>query len=58
MRLKGCGKERRAIFKPLFPNQMMVYSLVRDNLSGTKYLGDSKWLSYNALLMIRTYYTA
>ena len=36
-------------FKPLFPNQMLVYRLVRDNLSGTKYLGDSKWLSYNAL---------
>ena len=38
-----------AMFKPLFPNQMMVYRLVMDNLSGTKYLGNSKWLSYNAL---------
>ena len=38
-----------AMFKPLFPNQMVVYKLVRDSLFGTKYLGDSKWLSYNAL---------
>ncbi len=37
------------LFKPLFPNQMVVYRLVRDSLFGTKYLGDSKWLSYNAL---------
>ncbi|MBP3782069.1 MAG: transposase [Butyrivibrio sp.] len=36
-------------FKPLFPNQMLVYRLVRDNLTGTKYLGASKWLTYNAL---------
>ena len=36
-------------FKPLFPNQMMVYRLVKDNLSGTRYLGDGRWLSYNAI---------
>ena len=35
--------------RPLFPNQMEIYRMVRINLSGTRYLGDSKWLSYNAL---------
>ena len=47
--LRQSAVDSMALFKPLFPNQMMVYRLVRENLSGTKYLGDSKWLSYNAL---------
>ena len=49
LRQYSSSVDSMAVFKPLFPNQMMVYRLVRDNLSGTKYLGDSKWLSYNAL---------
>ena len=49
LRQYSSAVDSMALFKPLFPNQMMVYRLVRENLSGTKYLGDSKWLSYNAL---------
>ena len=49
LRQYSSAVDSMALFKPLFPNQMMVYRLVRDNLLGTKYLGDSKWLSYNAL---------
>jgi len=49
LRQYSSSVDSMAEFKPLFPNQMIVYRLVRENLSGTKYLGDSKWLSYNAL---------
>ena len=49
LRQYSSAVDSMALFKPLFPNQMMVYRLVRDSLLGTKYLGDSKWLSYNAL---------
>jgi len=49
LRQYSSSVDAMAEFKPLFPNQMIVYRLVRENLSGTKYLGDSKWLSYNAL---------
>ena len=49
LRQYSSSVDSMAGFKPLFSNQMMIYRLVRDNLSGTKYLGDSKWLSYNAL---------
>ncbi len=35
--------------KPLYDNQMQVFRLVYDILSSTKYLGDNKWLSYNAI---------
>ena len=49
LRQYSSAVDSMALFKPLFPNQMMVYRLVRDSLFGTKYLGDSKWLSYNAL---------
>ena len=35
--------------KPLYDNQMKVYRMVNDILAGTKYLGDNKWLSYNAI---------
>ena len=49
LRQYSSSVDSMAVFKPLFSNQMMIYRLVRDNLSGTKYLGDSKWLSYNAL---------
>ena len=49
LRQYSSSVDSMAEFKPLFPNQMMVYRLVRDSLLGTKYLGDSKWLSYNAL---------
>ncbi len=49
LRQYSSSVDSMAEFKPLFPNQMMVYRLVMDNLSGTKYLGNSKWLSYNAL---------
>ncbi|MCR5650216.1 MAG: transposase [Lachnospiraceae bacterium] len=37
------------VMKPLYDNQMKVYRLVRDILTGTKYSGDSRWLSYNAI---------
>ena len=49
LRQYSSSVDSMAMFKPLFPNQMVVYRLVRDSLFGTKYLGDSKWLSYNAL---------
>ena len=49
LRQYSSAVDSMVFFKPLFFNQMMIYRLVRDNLSGTKYLGDSKWLSYNAL---------
>ena len=49
LRQYSSAVDSMALFKPLFSNQMMVYRLVRDSLLGTKYLGDSKWLSYNAL---------
>ncbi len=49
LRQYSSSVDSMAMFKPLFPNQMIVYRLVRDSLSGTKYLGDSKWLSYNAI---------
>ena len=49
LRQYSSSVDSMAMFKPLFPNQMVVYKLVRDSLFGTKYLGDSKWLSYNAL---------
>ena len=49
LRQYSSAVDSMVLFKPLFFNQMMIYRLVRDNLSGTKYLGDSKWLSYNAL---------
>ena len=49
LRQYSSAVDSMAAFKPLFSNQIMIYRLVRDNLSGTKYLGDSKWLSYNAL---------
>jgi len=35
--------------KPLYDNQMLVFKLVNDILAGTKYLGDNRWLSYNAI---------
>ena len=35
--------------KPLYDNQMQVFRLVSDILVGTKYLGDNRWLSYNAI---------
>ena len=35
--------------KPLYENQAKAYRLVRDILAGTKHLGDSRWLTYNAL---------
>ncbi|MBP5305174.1 MAG: transposase, partial [Lachnospiraceae bacterium] len=35
--------------KPLYDNQMQVFRLVNDILAGTKYLGDNKWLPYNAI---------
>ena len=35
--------------KPLYENQAKAYRLVRDILIGTRYLGDSRWLTYNAL---------
>ena len=49
LRQYSSSVDSMAGFKPLFPNQMLVYRLVRDNLTGTKYLGASKWLTYNAL---------
>ncbi|WP_081860934.1 RNA-guided endonuclease InsQ/TnpB family protein [Butyrivibrio sp. AE2032] len=49
LRQYSSSVDSMAMFKPLFPNQMVVYKLVRGSLFGTKYLGDSKWLSYNAL---------
>ena len=49
LRQYSSSVDSMAMFKPLFPNQMVVYRLVRDSLFGTKYLGDSKWLSYNAV---------
>ncbi len=35
--------------RPLYDNQMRVFKLVSDILAGTKYLGDNRWLSYNAI---------
>ena len=35
--------------RPLYDNQMQVFKLVNDILAGTKYLGDNRWLSYNAI---------
>ena len=35
--------------KPLHVNQMEVYRLINDILAGTRYLGDNRWLSYNAI---------
>lgn len=35
--------------KPLYDNQMQVFRLVNGILAGSKYLGDNKWLSYNAI---------
>ena len=35
--------------RPLYDNQMQVFKLVNDILVGTKYLGDNRWLSYNAI---------
>ena len=35
--------------KPLYSNQMAVYRLVTNLIGGTKYLNDSKWLTYTAL---------
>ncbi|MBQ7614084.1 MAG: transposase, partial [Butyrivibrio sp.] len=49
LRQYSSSVDSMAGFKPLFPNQMLAYRLVRDNLTGTKYLGASKWLTYNAL---------
>ena len=49
LRQYSSAVDSMALFKPLLPNQMLVYRLVRDNLTGTKYLGPSKWLTYNAL---------
>ena len=49
LRQYSSSVDSMAGFKPLFPNQMLVYRLVRDNLTGTKYLGAIKWLTYNAL---------
>ena len=33
--------------KPLFENQMKVYTLVHDILAGTKYLSDIRWFTDN-----------
>ena len=35
--------------KPLYDNQMSVYRLVYDTIGSTKYLGDNRWLTYNAI---------
>lgn len=35
--------------KPLYDNQADIYRLVREILCDSKYLHDSKWLTYNAL---------
>ena len=36
-------------FKPLFPNQMQVFRMVNEILSGTKYAVKGAWINYNAL---------
>ncbi len=41
--------EAMASYRPLYPNQMQVFSLVNDILEGTKYQAKGYWLSYNAL---------
>ncbi len=38
-----------SVMRPLYDNQMQVFMLVNDILAGTKYLGDNRWLSYNAI---------
>ena len=49
IRQYSSAMEAMASYKPLYPNQMQVFSLVNDILGETKYLGKGSWLSYNAL---------
>ena len=49
IRQYSSAMEAMASYKPLYPNQMQVFSLVKDILKETKYLGKDSWLSYNAL---------
>ena len=49
IRQYSSAMEAMASYKPLYPNQMQVFSLVKDILKETKYLGKGSWLSYNAL---------
>ena len=49
IRQYSSAMEAMASYKPLYPNQMQVFSLVNDTLEGTKYQAKGSWLSYNAL---------
>ena len=49
IRQYSSAMEAMASYKPLYPNQMQIFSLVNDILGGTKYLGKGSFLSYNAL---------